>query len=88
MTSGLRTSNGDKGPLQRGPCYQTRDRQYRSHAYCRARSAMSYIGLNTIRDFALLIDVSVVTHPACPQTSVDAHHQLVSVEAHTARSRH
>jgi phage head maturation protease len=44
---------------------------------------MSYIGLNTIRDFALLIDVSVVTHPACPQTSVDAHHQLVSVEAHS-----
>ena len=28
--------------------------------------------IRTIRDFANLIDVSVVTHPAYPQTSVDA----------------
>jgi len=47
VTNGLRKlSNGVKGPLQRGPCHQTRDRQYRSHAYRRARSAISHIGLS------------------------------------------
>jgi HK97 family phage prohead protease len=35
----------------------------------------------TIRDFANLIDVSVVTHPAYPQTSVDARHLCVGAEA-------
>jgi len=34
-----------KGPLQRSPCRQTSDRQYRSHAYRRARSAMSLAAL-------------------------------------------
>ncbi len=44
---GLKNSpTGAKGPLQQGPCHQTSDRQYRSHAYRRARSAMSYIGLS------------------------------------------
>jgi uncharacterized protein len=37
--------------------------------------------IRTIRDFAHLIDVSVVTHPAYPQTSVDARHLLVGAEA-------
>ena len=36
--------------------------------------------IRTIRDFANLIDVSVVTHPAYPQTSVDARHLLVGAE--------
>lgn len=36
--------------------------------------------VRTIRDFANLIDVSVVTHPAYPQTSVDARHLLVGAE--------
>jgi phage head maturation protease len=35
--------------------------------------------IRTIRDFANLIDVSVVTHPAYPQTSVDARN-LVGAE--------
>jgi len=39
-------SNGVKRPLPLGPCHHTRDRQYRSHANRRARSAMSYIGLS------------------------------------------
>jgi hypothetical protein len=39
-------SNGVKGLLQRGPCHQTSDRQYRSHADCRARSAISVVGLS------------------------------------------
>src|SRR5215467_7558963 len=47
VTNGLRNSpTGSKNSLQRGPCHQTSDRQYRSHAYRRARSAMSYIGLS------------------------------------------
>ena len=36
--------------------------------------------IRTIRDFANLIYVSVVTHPAYPQTSVDARHLLVGAE--------
>ena len=32
-------SNGVKGPLPRGSCHQTSDRQYRSHAYRRAPGA-------------------------------------------------
>jgi uncharacterized protein len=36
--------------------------------------------VRTIRDFADLIDVSVVTHPAYPQTSVDTRHLLVGAE--------
>ena len=36
--------------------------------------------IRTIKDFANLIDVSVVTHPAYPQTSVDARHLLVDAE--------
>ena len=39
-------SNGVEGSLQRDPCHQTRDRQYRSHAYRRARSAISLSGLS------------------------------------------
>jgi hypothetical protein len=39
-------SNGVKEPLPRGPCHQTSDRQYRSHANRRARGAISYIGLS------------------------------------------
>lgn len=36
--------------------------------------------VRTIRDFADLIDVSVVTHPAYPGTAVDARHLLVAGE--------
>jgi len=36
--------------------------------------------IRTIKDFASLIDVSVVTHPAYPRTSVDARHLLVGAE--------
>jgi hypothetical protein len=36
--------------------------------------------VRTIRDFASLIDVSVVTHPAYPKTFVDARDQLVAAE--------
>ena len=36
--------------------------------------------VRSIRDFANLIDVSVVTHPAYPQTSVDARNLLVGAE--------
>jgi HK97 family phage prohead protease len=36
--------------------------------------------VRSIRDFASLIDVSVVTHPAYPQTSVDARNLLVGAE--------
>ena len=36
--------------------------------------------IRTIKDFASLIDVSVVTRPAYPQTSVDARHLLVGAE--------
>jgi uncharacterized protein len=36
--------------------------------------------VRTIKDFANLIDVSVVTHPAYPQTSVDARNLLVGAE--------
>jgi len=36
--------------------------------------------VRTIHDFTNLIDVSVVTHPAYPQTSVDARNLLVAVE--------
>lgn len=36
--------------------------------------------IRTIRDFANLIDVSVVTHPAYPQTYVDARNLLVGAE--------
>jgi len=36
--------------------------------------------VRTIRDFANLIDVSVVTHPAYPQTSVGARYLLVGAE--------
>jgi uncharacterized protein len=36
--------------------------------------------IRTIKDFASLIDVSVVTHPAYPQTSVDARHLMVGAE--------
>ena len=39
-------SNWVNGPLQRGPCHQTSDRQFRSHAYRRARSAISVSGLS------------------------------------------
>jgi len=47
VTNGLqKLPNGVKGPLQQGPCHQTTDRQYRSHANRRARSAMSDIGLS------------------------------------------
>jgi len=34
-------SNGVKEPQPRGPCRHTSNRQYRSHAYRRARSAIS-----------------------------------------------
>jgi Escherichia/Staphylococcus phage prohead protease len=36
--------------------------------------------IRTIKDFASLIDVSIVTHPAYPQTCVDARHLLVGAE--------
>ena len=41
--------------------------------------------IRTIRDFANLIYVSVVTHPAYPQTSVDARHLLVGAEVRSPR---
>lgn len=41
-----RLSNGVKEPVEQGPCHQTSDRQYRNHAYRRARSAMSVCGLS------------------------------------------
>jgi len=39
-------SNGVKELQPWGPCHHTSDRQYRSHAYRRARSAMSFSGLS------------------------------------------
>jgi HK97 family phage prohead protease len=36
--------------------------------------------VRTIKDFAALIDVSAVTHPAYPQTSLDARNLLVGAE--------
>src|SRR6516165_5406632 len=47
VTNGLGNSpTGSKDRLQRGPRHHTSDRQYRSHAYRRARSAMSFSGLS------------------------------------------
>jgi phage head maturation protease len=36
--------------------------------------------VRTIRDFAALLDISIVTSPAYPGTSVDARHELVAAE--------